>query len=285
MTLKEMQTCAAETLDYFLEVMPDAPFTKDDIIIEFVPKERMAERAAALCEQYVPNRHVNESQAKQLVSTIAGNALIGRDKSAVISFIDYKASHRWIREMMFHEFAHIYCTKMEMDGEHFIDIYGSGATPENPDMTPEERQYDGLLVAGHYVWSEFIAQYYALLHTAPRGCRIVDVIEFVVRHLGEITLASNDLSKGALAQIMAALLTCTDAKSKQSQTKLLQFLFPDGEPMAQETRQAFIGCFRLLQSRLDREEPWKITEDFIAELGAKFVEFKGMNSFFCGVFG
>jgi len=153
--------------------MPDAPFTADDIVIEFVPRKQMAERAAALCEQYVPDRHINESQAKQLVNTIAGNALIGREKSVVIAFIDYKASRRWIREMMFHEFTHIYCAKMEMDGEHFIDIYGSGTTPENPDMTSAERTYDGFLVSGHYVWSEFMAQYYALLHTAQRGYRIV----------------------------------------------------------------------------------------------------------------
>jgi len=285
MTLKELQACAAETLDYFLEVMPDAPFTKDDIIIEFAPKERMAERARALCKQYVPDKQINESQAAQLENTIAGNALIGRDKSAVIAFIDYKASRRWIREMMFHEFAHIYCAKMEMDGEHFIDIYGSGTTPENPNMTSAERTYDGYLVSGHYAWSEFIAQYYALLHTAQREYRIVNTVEYVARHIGEITLASNDLSKDALAQIMASLLTCADAKNEKSLSRLLQFLFPDGEPFAQEARQAFIGCFRLLQSRLEHEKPWKITEEFIAELGAKFVDFKGMNSFFCGVFG
>lgn len=33
MTLKEMQACSAETLSYFLEVMSDAPFGKDDIPI------------------------------------------------------------------------------------------------------------------------------------------------------------------------------------------------------------------------------------------------------------
>ncbi|MCL2301350.1 MAG: hypothetical protein FWC27_14500 [Firmicutes bacterium] len=50
MTLKEMQACAAETLAYFLEVMPEAPFTAEDIIIELAPKAQMAERAMALCE-------------------------------------------------------------------------------------------------------------------------------------------------------------------------------------------------------------------------------------------
>ena len=39
MTLKEMQACAAETLSYFLEVMPDVPFGKDDIVIEFAKRK------------------------------------------------------------------------------------------------------------------------------------------------------------------------------------------------------------------------------------------------------
>lgn len=59
MTLKEMQTCAAETLSYFLQTMPDVPFAEDDIIIEFAPKAKMAERAKALCAQYVPDKPFN----------------------------------------------------------------------------------------------------------------------------------------------------------------------------------------------------------------------------------
>ncbi|GHU93057.1 hypothetical protein FACS1894208_01750 [Clostridia bacterium] len=44
--------------------------------------------------------------------------------------------------------------------------HGSGTTPENPNMTAIEQAYDGLIVAGYFVWSEFIAQYYAIKKTA-----------------------------------------------------------------------------------------------------------------------
>jgi hypothetical protein len=33
MTLNEIQACAAKTLSYFIQTMPDVPFSKDDIII------------------------------------------------------------------------------------------------------------------------------------------------------------------------------------------------------------------------------------------------------------
>jgi len=285
MTLKEMQTCAAETLSYFLEVMPEAPFTAEDIIIELAPKEQMAERAMALCEKYVPDKHLNESQAAQLVNSIAGNALIGREKSAVLCFIDYNANRHWFRQMLFHEFAHIFCAKSEMDGEHFIDIYGSGTTPENPNMTPDEKTYDGYLASGYAVWSEFIAQFLALVFTEPGDYRIADVLEYLGRFVPEISAASGDNDKAALAMICATLLSCVDANNARARSRMLNTFFPKTRPFAQEVRQAFSECLRLLQSHLEREQPWKITEEFIAELGTKFVLFKMMNSVYCGTFG
>ena len=48
MTITEMQSCAAETLSYFMMTMPDVPFTEDDIVIEFTKKNNMAERAKVL---------------------------------------------------------------------------------------------------------------------------------------------------------------------------------------------------------------------------------------------
>ena len=123
MTLNEMQACAAETLTYFIQTMPDVPFTEDDIVIEFAKKDDMANRAKALCAIYKPDKVINESQARQLNNSIAANALTGRDKSAVIVRINPKNKERDWREILFHEFMHIFCAKLEMDGEHFGSVY------------------------------------------------------------------------------------------------------------------------------------------------------------------
>ena len=146
MTLTEMQICAADTLSFFLEVMPDAPFSKDDIIFEFASRKDMAERAKVLCAQYCPDKIINDSQSHQLNEYVAANALIGRRKSAVIAWRDHRLDKKDWRRIIFHELVHIYCAKMEMDGEHFIDIYGSGHTydtvPENEIST--ERSMPGM---------------------------------------------------------------------------------------------------------------------------------------------
>ena len=53
MNLTEMQFIASDTLEYFIRIMPDVPFTVNDVVIEFAPKTKMAERARALCARYV----------------------------------------------------------------------------------------------------------------------------------------------------------------------------------------------------------------------------------------
>lgn len=179
MKLAEMKSVAAYTLAYFLEVMPDVPFTTDDIVIEFAPASKMAERARALCHTFSPEKTINECQAEELNTTITANALVGKEKSAIIARTDYRLSKQEWRAIFFHELMHIFCAKLEMDGEHFIDVFGSSTTPEKPNMTPAETTYDGFLVAGHIIWSEFIAQYYTLLYTETRHPKVAQVSEYI----------------------------------------------------------------------------------------------------------
>lgn len=69
------------------------------------------------------------------------------------------------------------------------------------------------------------------------------------------------------------ILPCEDVKIVLSDLKKPDFLFQDNAPPGKEARQAFRDCLALLQGRLENEKPWKITEDFITELG---------ELFFCG---
>jgi len=272
MTLQEMRTCAAETLTYFIRTMPDVPFREGDIIIEFAPKVKMAERAKALCAQYVPDKIINESQAAQLNQAITANALIGRNKSAVIARINYKMSRQDWRRVFFHEYMHIFCAKIEMDGDHFIEVYGSGTTPENSDFTPEEREYDGYLVAGYKIWSEFIAQYYALLKTEDRTkITVAREDAYINSLLAEVTIFNMEESKGSLSMACAYLLTCADANETVAMLKE-----PDDE--MPESQKEFLSCLFLIYEHLQNEKPWKINEEFIVELGKRFIRFRMLNS-------
>jgi len=49
MKLDEVQACAAETLTFFIQVMPDVSFTENGIVFAFAKKSEMASRALELC--------------------------------------------------------------------------------------------------------------------------------------------------------------------------------------------------------------------------------------------
>ncbi len=271
MNLTEMQSIATDTLEYFIRIMPDVPFTVDDVVIEFAPKTKMAERARALCAQYVPEKTINESQARELTEDIDANALIGKEKSAVIARVNSRRSVKAWREVFLHEFMHIYCAKLEMNGEHFIDVYGSGTTPENPNMTPAEKTYDGVLVGGYAVWSEFIAQYYTLKHTETWHPTVDEVSGYINKLLYSVGRLGNKGDKYALSLACARLLSCSDAEETVSMLNE-----PDDEmPLGQRT---FLSCLFLLHEHLQDERPWIISEEYIADLGTRYIFFKVMNS-------
>ena len=279
MTLKELQTCATDTLTYFIQTMPDVPFMEDDIVIEFAKRKDMADRAKALCGIYVPDKKINESQSEQFNKTVAANALTGREKSVILFCTDYKApKYRFgitPRELFFHEFMHIYCAKSEVDGKHFIDIYGSGHTY---DEDPENKIYDGQLNAGYVVWSEFIAHYYALQKASDDIYDFDEVRPYAYDLLCDVSLATDELSKGSFSYACAYVLNCTDIEEVLNLPADLSDDKSEAISYEEKNTAILLDCLRYLYDKLQTDKPWKITEDFILTLGGKFLMFKVTNS-------
>jgi len=279
MKLTEMQTVAQKVLADFIRMMPDAPFTENGIVIEFAPKNKMVERAKALCALYVPDKTFSESQMWELENIIGGNALIGREKSAVLIRVNSKLSVKDLREIVYHELVHIFCGKMEMDGEHFIDTYGSGHTP---DENPENVLYDGQLNAGYVVWSEFIAQYYALRYVHQGGFPSSWLSAELIGLLDEVHAGNFMGSKRDFSMVCSYMLACSDVERLLERLKEPGYIFDDDKPFGAETRSGFNRCLQLLNENLKKEKPWKITRHFIEELGVNYIAFFGMNSIYLG---
>ena len=280
MTIKEMWDCATETLLYFIQIMPDVPFTEDDIIIEFVPQKDIVERYKELRDKYCPERIVNDSQFQDLAVNAKGNAIIGREKSAVIVCIDRKQDTDNLRRIMFHEYMHIYCAKTEIDGEHFIDIYGTGTTPERGG---DFDIYDGQLASGYDIWEEFIAHYYSFKYTEKRKYAFSTLeLEYIFDLLSDI-VADNMYAKGSLSYVCAILLTCTDADKILENLKTPNFIYSDDNPNGKIARVAFSNCLSHLYSQMQKEKPWKINEPFISEIGGKYTWFAAINSIYLGM--
>jgi len=273
----ELRQCAAETLMDFLQTMPDAPFTVSDIIFSFAKQSEMASRALELCAQYCPDKKLNESQLYQLGESIAANALIGREKSAVLICTNTKIGKTDFRRLIVHELTHIFCVKSEMDGEHFIDIYGSGTTP---DVDPVNREYDGLVVAGYKVWSEFIAQYYAVKLVDKETIDFARIADFINSLFHEVNVHEIEDSKTAFSMICAYWFNCVDFDETLAALNEPGTFMPGSERYGKETQDALCDCINYLHNQMQKDKPWKITEKFIYYLGDKFSKFRMINTLY-----
>lgn len=277
MKLTEMQICANETLTYFMQTMPNVPFTKNDIIFAYVKKSEMAKRAKELCIQCCPDKILNDSQCQQLNQSIAANALIGKEKSAVLIRVNSTLGRKDFRRIIFHELMHIFCAKLEMDTEHFIDVYGSGTTP---DCDPEDELYDGLIVSGYKVWNEFIAQYYAIKMIDCRKYEYSEVAEYISYLLQEVSGSDIEGSKGAFSMICAYWFNCTDLEETLNSIDKPDTFVSNEEIYQVEVRRTLSKCMYYIYDQMQTEMPWKISESFIYELGDKFNAFRTMNSLY-----
>jgi hypothetical protein len=275
MTLNDMRLCAAKTLSHFIQTMPDVPFTEDDILIEFARGANIVERVKALCKEYLPEIIINESQYRDLEENVFANALIGRDKSVVIVRSDARMRKSDFEIAIWHEFMHIFCAKAEIDGEHFIDIYGTGTMPDL-----EDKDYEGIMSAGHVVWSEFIAQYYALQEMCKDSFRFADIKASVREFLNEVTNDNIVAAKPIFAQLCAYWLNSSNGKEAMLKLDTPGFFIDSSSPYGDGLKEALYNCLVLLYNKTCDEKPWKITAEFIEELGDRYLDVRGMNSLF-----
>jgi hypothetical protein len=270
MKVTEMRAIAQSTLADFIQVMPDVSFGANDIIVEFVQKNKLVERFKVLCEICCPRRILNESQEAELATGVRANAIIGEERSAVIVRIDYKLPEQGLQTVMFHEFMHIYCAKTEVDGEHFIDIFGNGLTIDDDDTVD----------AGYHLWSEFVAQYFALIHTEDSKPMYRMAQELIFDYICEV-VGGNNLAKSSLAQTYARLMNCSDFEKVLSDIENdPNFFFIDSEKFGADARRAFLRILSLLRGQLSKDNPQKINISLMLDLGGLYLTFLTYNSLF-----
>jgi len=269
MTITEMHERAERTLQYFLESMPDAPFGVSDIVFDFAPPSRMFTRYKALCTEYRPREVILPEHKEQLANGIGGQAIIGKSKSAVLICTKQPYLKANIRRIIFHELMHIYCAKTEVDNEHFIDVYGSGSPYES----------DEILHDGYFIWSEFVADYYADLYTRQGQLSFESCRDDIINCLAEVIIFPKD-NRRYFEWACLNLLTVYKAESVINRLTEPDFIISGNSEKAHSTRKMLDECIQLLHRQMQTDKPWKINEEFVFLLGEAYSSFKHCNTYF-----
>ena len=269
MTIADMRECADRTLKFFFQTMPDIPFDENDIIFDFAPPTRMFARYKLLCEKYRPREIILKEHEEQLANGTSGQAVIGENKSAVLICTKQQFLKANLRYIIFHELMHIYCAKTEIAGKHFVDIYGSGEPYNN----------DEALRDGYYIWSEFIADYYADKYTGSGQFSFESVRDDIRQCLYKDIAAGGKDNRRDFEWACLSLLTLFDTESVINRINELDII-SGNSTYAKNARRLFDECVQLLYNQIQTEKPWIITGDFIGELGENYLSFESVNTLY-----
>jgi hypothetical protein len=130
------------------------------------------------------------------------------------------------------------------------------------------------------LWSEFIAQHYALIHTESRKPSFAMAQSLIFDYICEVT-ARNDSAKDFLAQTFARLINCSDFEETLARIENdPKFFFVDDAKYGVNARKTFLRLLSLLRGQLRKEEPWTIHIGLMVELGEAYMSFLAFNSIF-----
>ncbi|HNW87840.1 MAG TPA: hypothetical protein PKJ47_12990, partial [Candidatus Limiplasma sp.] len=109
MTRETMLRIIKDTSVFFLEHMPQAPFTPDDIVIEFFKPSDARATYKRFCSRYFPRKLDGTEYLKpDFFKTMGASALVGVTKSGLFIRSTLQCSEDEFRHIILHELAHIY---------------------------------------------------------------------------------------------------------------------------------------------------------------------------------
>lgn len=266
----DVKICAEKALALFCEKMLNLPFSENDIVIELLPQKNFFNRLKELSAELSPRSEIPEAHRKRFEDNMSAVAVIGPSKSAVLINQDYCTSENDLMHIVAHELAHIYCAKTEVDGEHFIDIYGNCSLVDAGD------DVDSI---GYAVWSETIAEYIAItlfrkeVHSLEKALKNIAML---CRELYQYPDSRKYGFARLISYVMAyvkidELLVELDTPFAMNGSKV-EFL--------EEARYVLKLALTPINERLKSGQPWKITKEFIEDFEVNYLMFVGVNQKF-----
>jgi hypothetical protein len=98
--------------------------------------------------------------------------------------------------------------------------------------------------------------------------------------LNEITGDNIITSKDSFAMMCANWFNCLDFKDNLVKLQKPGTFMRKDVPKGIEAQATLLNCFNYLNKQMQKDEPWKITEEFIYNLGFNFGMFRVMNSLY-----
>lgn len=243
--------------DMFIDCI-ETDIGRSNIILEFFTHENGLEVYERFCKEYFP-KHLSEDYKKiGYFDSFAAQAFVGDNVYGVLirEDVDFLDEEEWFR-IFLHEISHLFCTKNEIDGKNFFDTYCMGSDLE-----------DGAMNAGYAIWRETIADIMAdsiICDYSVYSLKQEEVLENITSLYNYIS-ANNPDSKKAMSLLIFCVMSSKEVACTENwhhaETAIKDINICD---------ELMISILKLVFNQLLERPFWKITPDFIVNLGALYL--------------
>lgn len=233
-------------------------FSTDNIMLCICKQNDFDSKRTQFIEEFSFNTDKSNSATVTLAEAFAYGYDNGNPISGII-FVDYPeiTDAYEIMHAFLHELSHIYCTKNEVQNGHFYDDYCSD-TSSTSDISVENGYYN----AGYAIWRELAAEImsYSILPSIPYGIEsVIQNYEFYEENITPFSFSSKIATSDLLTKI-----AFTEEAATLSTEELLEIV--------RKSPLSFIDkTLGLVMPQLNQEPFYKITSEFIFDLGVTYI--------------
>lgn len=262
-TQKELKKYFFKALTMFNEVL-DTDITPETVVLDFFTSYNGLAVYQRFCEKYFPNRYEKQHEAEGYFEFIAAEAFTDGKQYGVLirSDIDFEPSE--VLMTFLHEISHIFCTENEIDGENFFDKYCMGSGEE-----------DGYYNAGYAVWREAVADIMADSIMSEYATLTLAMASLEIRKYYNQLAAQNVESK----KYMSLLITYIMISKEVAGTEDWETAEKAIKNKINIKNNILMEILRLVFNKLHQSPFWKITPEFIRELGFLYIELITFKAF------
>lgn len=262
-TQEELKEYLYEALSMFNEVL-DTDITPETVVIDFFTPENGLAVYRSFCEKYFPDRYEKQHEAKGYFEFMGAEAFVGDKQYGVLIRSDIDFTLGEVLMIFLHEISHLFCTKNEIDGGDFYDKYCMGSGEE-----------DGFFNDGYAVWREAIADIMADSIMSEYATMTLGMAAPEIRNCYDRLCCQNSEAKKCMSLIIGYIMISKEVSGTEDWKTAQKAI----KSKIKINNDILMEMLRLVFEKLHKSPFWRITPEFIRELGFLYTELITLKTF------
>ena len=255
-TKEELEEYFFEALAMFNDVL-ESDITSENVVLDFFTPANGLAVYKRFCEKYFSDKYEKQHETENYFEFIAAEAFVGNRLYGVLIRSDIDFSLSEVLLTFLHEISHLFCTRNEIESGDFFDRYCMQSGEE-----------DGYYNAGYAVWREAVADIMADSIMSEYATMKLEMAADEIQNCYNHISRQDSEAKKYISLIIVYVMTSEEVVGTEDWNvaeKAITSKINIGNNILRE-------ILKLVFEKLHQSQFWKITPEFIRELGLLCIE-------------